>query len=484
MTLKSILFALLLACLAPLVHAQTLSADLLAEADIVVDPNGNGDYLTVQAGLDAVPDSSSDWTVVLLRNGVYEEKVILNHRKTKVILVGENVDSTIITHDDYGDLMLPGGHTFSTYTFRADPHDFQAYNLTFANPATAGQAVAFHSNGDRQILFHCKLLGYQDTYFDNFRTRRYVKDCFIEGAVDYIFGFGVTLFDSCQLNTTDNGYITAAATPEHYEFGYVFRNCYLTSPGRWQRFYLGRPWFPYANTAFLQSWFSRSVIPAGWQEWGGRSATCLYREYQNRGLGARLDFRVEWSRQMDSIEAQRYVIDTIFAAANFPSDLGPAVDSTELWSMRQRFADAGYPERADTILYAGRDSWPSYPTDDWSPQFYAPIYDLIRSYTTPFVDSIQTSTTNLAVPKGPAASLQLYRPAQGGLILHNAAPLRGPALLTLRDLSGRAVWQHRLPPLSPGRQTLPTEALSLPPGLYLYQIETQDQVSTGKILWP
>jgi len=371
------------------VGAQSLSEELIQQADIIVDINGSGDYTTVQEGINAIPDYNDQWLVLLVKKGIYHEKVILNYKKTKVILVGEDVDSTIITHDDYGDKMLPGGHTFSTYTFRADPNDFQAYNITFENPTRLGQGVAYHSNGDRQILNHCRLIGYQDTYFDNFRTRRYMNDCFIEGRTDYIFGFGVTLFDSCQIHMVEaGGYMTAAATPEYYEFGYVFRDCRLTSAPKVANFTLGRPWFPYSNTLFYECWEPATLSSVGWTDWDGRGATCIYTEYNCFGPGSDISNRVSFSRQLDPSLASRYNIDTILAASNFPSDMGELVDSMELWSMRNRFEESGYADRADTILYAGRDYYPEYPTDDWSPVYYEPIYSIIKNYTVPFMDSI------------------------------------------------------------------------------------------------
>jgi pectinesterase len=376
-------------------HAQSLSEELIQQADIIVDISGNGDYTSVQEGINAIPDDNDQWLVLLVKKGIYHEKVILNYKKTKVILVGEDVDSTIITHDDWGDKMLVdgdparGGHTFSTYTFRADPHDFQAYNITFENPTRQGQGVAYHSNGDRQILHHCRLIGYQDTYFDNFRTRRYIQDCFIEGKTDYIFGFGVTLFDSCQIHMVETGgYMTAAATPEHYEFGYVFKDCRLTAAPGVGGFYLGRPWFPYSNTLFYECWEPESLAPTGWGTWSGRESTCIYREYNCFGPGSDTANRVDFGRQLDPSLAPRYLTDTILAASNFPSDMGELVDSVELWSMRNRFEESGYVARADTVLYAGRDTFPEYPTEDWSPEFYEPIHSVLTKYTVPFMDSI------------------------------------------------------------------------------------------------
>jgi pectinesterase len=482
-TLKS--FGLiLLSCLMGMVQAQTLSSEVTAIADIVVDIQGGGDYVSIQAAFDALPDSSDEWTVVFVKKGIYAEKVILNHMKTKVILVGEDVDSTIITNDNYGDQMLPGGHTFSTYTFRADPHDFQAYNITFENPSRQGQAVAFHSNGDRQILHHCKMLGYQDTYFDNFRTRRYINDCYIEGAVDYIFGFGVTLFDSCQIHTIDDGYITAASTPQYYEFGYVFKDCWLTSKSTGSPdIYLGRPWFPYSNTIFFECWQTEDIFSVGWARWDGREQTCLYAEYNCSGPGFRPDRRVAFSEQLDPALAPRYQIDTIFAASNFPSDLGPEVDSIELWSMRDRFDASGYAQRADTILYAGRDFWPEYPTDDWSPVFYAPVHQVIKAYTQPFGASVDTSSAVSIRRPVRSPSVSVLSPVQDWLIVSTSTPLPTGAKLVLYDLNGRQLLSQPLDNLSPGMHKVSIQSLGLTPGYYVYQLQAASGlVASGKLL--
>ncbi len=259
--LYQMIVALLFATLS--LGAQSIFDQLAGKIDIVVDINGSGDFTTVQEAIDSVPDNTDTWKVIFVKKGFYYEKVVLDTAKRKVILVGEDVYQTVITFDDnagvYKDT-LGNGHTFSTYTFRADAADFQAYNLTFRNnsyetrPTGDQQGVAFHGNGDRQILYHCRLLGNQDTYFDNIRQRRYIKDCFIEGGVDFIFGFGVTLFDSCQIHTNrTGGHVTAASTPQYYEFGYVFKNCRLTKGISASGFDLGRPWFDWANTVFMNA---------------------------------------------------------------------------------------------------------------------------------------------------------------------------------------------------------------------------------------
>ncbi len=374
--------------------AQSIFEQLAGKIDWVVDINGTGDFTTVQEALDTVPDNNDTWKVIFVKKGVYYEKVVLAHTKTKVILVGEDAYQTIITYDDYANKVLPG-HTFSTYTFRADATDFQAYNITFECTAgDLGQGVAFHGHGDRQILYHCRLLGNQDTYFDNIRARRYIRDCFIEGGVDYIFGFGVTLFDSCQLHTNrSSGYVTAASTPQHYEFGYVFKNCRLTTGAGVSGFVLGRPWFDWANTVFYECWEPENLNPAGWSTWSGRENTCFYSEYNCFGPGSDTTNRIFFGKQLDPARAGRYVKDTIFAASNFPAQLGYEGDTTELMHIYRRFEASGYPERALIMLYGGLDTFPEYPTENWSPAFYSDVYEVIKNNTYRMMDSVNGEIT-------------------------------------------------------------------------------------------
>ncbi len=396
-TILSVSLFILLWIVSFSLKAQSIYDQLAGKIYAVVDTGGNGDYKTVAEAISSIPDNNDTWKVIFVRKGTYYEKIVLGYKKTHVILVGEDVDSTKITYSDYASLYdnaIQHGHTFSTYTFRADANDFQAYNITFECTAgTKGQGVAFHSNGDHQILYHCRLLGYQDTYFDNFRTRRYIKDCFIEGAVDYIFGWGVTLFDSCQIHTSAAGYISAAATPQYYEFGYVFKDCRLTTGLGISSVSLGRPWFDWSNICYFQCWEPQGIIPGGWTTWSEREKTCIYREFDCFGPGSDTTNRVYFGKQLDPAKAPRYNIDTIFAASNFPTYLGYDGDTAELMFLFRRFQNSGYPERADTILYAGRDHYPTYPTDNWSPVFYDTVYQVIKNSTYRMMDSINGKIT-------------------------------------------------------------------------------------------
>ncbi len=55
-----------------------------------------------------------------------------------------------------------------------------------------GQAVACFVSADRAFFKNCRFLGYQDTlYTYGKHSRQYYEDCYIEGTVDFIFGWSV-----------------------------------------------------------------------------------------------------------------------------------------------------------------------------------------------------------------------------------------------------------------------------------------------------
>src|SRR5690606_40242458 len=65
---------------------------------------------------------------------------------------------------------------------------------------------------------------------------------------------GISVFDQCIIHSLRKGYITAASTPMENDFGFVFKNCKLTGAKEATEVYLGRPWRPYAHTAFINTW--------------------------------------------------------------------------------------------------------------------------------------------------------------------------------------------------------------------------------------
>src|SRR5919112_1106786 len=89
----------LFSCVLLLMISTTLHAQI--KYDFVVAKDGSGNFKTVQEAIDAVPDFRKKETTIFIKNGVYKEKLILAECKTLITFIGENVDSTIITYDDY-----------------------------------------------------------------------------------------------------------------------------------------------------------------------------------------------------------------------------------------------------------------------------------------------------------------------------------------------------------------------------------------------
>ena len=285
--------------------------------DYVVDPDGNGDYGSVQAAIDGAQSFPADRITILLREGVYDEKVTVHAWNPRIALIGESREGTIITHGDHFDGIDRGPNsTFFTYTMRVQGNDFRARNLTVRNDAgRVGQAVAFHVEATRAKLENCRFVGNQDTlYAAGEGARQYFEGCHVEGTTDFVFGNATAVFEGCRLHSKANSYVTAAATPESEPFGYVFSDCTLTAEPDVTEAYLGRPWRDHARTAFVRSYMGAHVHPAGWHNWSRPEAesTVEYAEYDSRGPGAAdADERAAWSRELTASEAADYAKENV-----------------------------------------------------------------------------------------------------------------------------------------------------------------------------
>ncbi|MHA4845516.1 pectinesterase family protein, partial [Flavitalea antarctica] len=62
--------------------------------NIIVSPDGKGDYRSIQAAINSLPDSSAVTRTIHIRNGIYNEKIYLE--KHNVILKGQDREKTII----------------------------------------------------------------------------------------------------------------------------------------------------------------------------------------------------------------------------------------------------------------------------------------------------------------------------------------------------------------------------------------------------
>ena len=290
-----------------------------AQKRIVVAADGSGDYKTVQQAINAAPNNSTTPIEILVKKGIYKEKIVVSSNKTEIHLVGEDVMNTVLTYDDFATKKDSTGKalgTSRTASFYIYGSGFTARNITFENSAgPVGQAVAVYVIGDRVCFVNCRLLGFQDTLYTNGHgTREYYKNCYIEGTTDYIFGSATALFEGCELYCKKGGsYLTAASTLDTTAYGYVFIKCKIDGNAPEGMYSLGRPWRPYAKVAYLYCDLSNIIKPEGWDNWHGTESfkTAYYAEYKNTGAGAKTGQRVDWSHQLTDAEAKQYTTQQI-----------------------------------------------------------------------------------------------------------------------------------------------------------------------------
>lgn len=288
---------------------------------ITVAKDGSGDFSSVQAALNAVPLSNKKQFAILIKKGVYKEKLKLDSSKNFVTLIGEDKFNTVLTYDDHTGKISPTGDTINTRTswsFFLKADNFTARNITFQNDAgfTAGQAVAMEADGDKIIFTNCRFIGNQDVLFTNSeRSRQYYEHCYIEGTTDFIFGSATVWFEECHIHSKKNSHITAASTPADKKFGYIFNDCILTGDTSLHNVSLGRPWRPYASVVYMRCFIGEHIKPEGWSNWNntGNYKTTRYAEYRNYGPAADPAKRVRWARQLTDEEAKIITVKNIFS---------------------------------------------------------------------------------------------------------------------------------------------------------------------------
>lgn len=317
---------------------STLTFSQNFSPDIVVDINGSGDFISLQAAFDATPSGIP--TIIYVKRGLYnQEKLIVPADKTNITLIGESREETIISYDIYNcndgdDGLCPDNkvalwssnsdlvRTAATLTIQAN--DFRAENITIQNTAAPiGQAQALTLRADRNVFVNCNIKAYQDTiyFWTDETSRAYFETCVIEGRTDYIYGRGIGFFNECEIRSYGGGWITAPSSTINQDYGFVFYKCDLTykdnSPrngddGALIRF--GRPWHEFPKVAWLYCNITDKIHPEGWgdkwnMDYSDTSTELHLYEWQNTGAGADMSGRANWAglRAMaDQNEADLY----------------------------------------------------------------------------------------------------------------------------------------------------------------------------------
>jgi pectinesterase len=221
--------------------------------DFTVAADGSGTHTTVQAALSAVTGSARRY--ILIKPGTYRE-VVTYSGSTPLTMYGASTDATqvVIVHN-----MSASQGASQTMTARSN--GFQIMNLTlsndFATPATGTniQALALLTTGDKIVLQNVRLHGFQDTLqlqspSATTVVRVYIKDSYIEGDTDYIYGNATVVIDGSTIQYlssrrgTGAGVILAPSTSVANNLGFLIIRCNFTADAAAPKNvnHLGRSW--------------------------------------------------------------------------------------------------------------------------------------------------------------------------------------------------------------------------------------------------
>ncbi|KAI3927437.1 hypothetical protein MKW92_044427 [Papaver armeniacum] len=266
---------------------------------------GHANYRTIGAAVRMAPSFSLQRYVIKIKAGIYNESVEIPREKSNIMLVGDGMDSTIITGCKN---FLEGSSTFKSATLTVIGARFLARDLTVIN--TSGpekqQAVAVRVTSD-SAFYKCNFASFQDTLYVH-SLRQFYRECTIQGTVDFIFGNAAAIFQNCLILVRkpiagQKNMITAQGREDpNQNTGISLQNCTIEAApdlilaGRSSYTFLGRPWRNHSRTMVMKSYLGDLIHPEGWYEWNQYSTldTVEYIEYMNVGPGSDTRHRVTW----------------------------------------------------------------------------------------------------------------------------------------------------------------------------------------------
>jgi pectinesterase len=293
---------------------------------VVVSADGTADFPTIQRAVDHAPLEGNGRLEIAIRPGVYRERVKIPQDRPRVSLIGlgDDPSAVVIT---FSMSALAAGGTFFSAVVEVQSEGFEASNLTIQNSFGPGsQAVALTVYSDRAIVHDVRLLGWQDTLYAA-AGRQYYNKCYIEGAVDFIFGDASAVFENSEIRSVGDGFIAAESrkTPDGAQ-GFVVNKCKLTqgpaqgsTPAKVEKgVFLGRPWRPYSRVVYLDCWMDKHIRAEGWDNWSdaANEKTAWFGEYHSTGPGANAGARAKWAHELTEKEAAAFQTDKFLAGAD------------------------------------------------------------------------------------------------------------------------------------------------------------------------
>lgn len=192
--------------------------------EIIVSADGKGEFKTIQAAINSLPDSSATPRRIMIKNGIYKEKLFIT--KHNIIFEGEDRDKTIITQDIARDeWRCDHKDDWGVATINLNGNDITLKNLTVANDygfnnkesrtvGCAADSITHQkviTNGGHQMALRSMKSTRLQAINCHFRAFAgdtvspwnlidgmfYFKDCIMEGGVDFFCPRGWSFAEHC-----------------------------------------------------------------------------------------------------------------------------------------------------------------------------------------------------------------------------------------------------------------------------------------------
>ncbi|URZ02183.1 pectinesterase family protein [Clostridium felsineum] len=303
-------------------------------------PNGVSTFKNITSAINYLnihkPTSESTRAVINIKAGTYKEKIDL--KVPYVTFNGDSKGITKLTFNASNKTVNPQDPNKGTYgsgncaALIVEGKDFKANNMTFENSYLKDngidtQAACVQVQGDRATFQNCKFYSGQDVLNLNY-NRSYFKNCYIEGAVDSVWGLrSIAVFENCTLNEIKDGAAYTAFGDKGCKV--LLDKCKFTSNinkqvvqaitkvGGDSRRYskvtgvlFGRTWYPSLEVCIKNSVVTSPLLPKAWTNMKSDAIdpSCQLLEYKNiDGNGKLLNTsHRNASRQLSDKEAVDY----------------------------------------------------------------------------------------------------------------------------------------------------------------------------------
>jgi pectinesterase len=226
---------------------------------MTVAADGSGDFKTVQQAVASVPKNNRERIVILIKDGVYNEKVRVD--AACVTLRGQSRNGARIEFAQLSDDFTAKPDDIGRAVVNVNGDDFVVENLTVRNTAgvVGPHSFAVYGTGDRTVIVDCDVLSEGADTVSLWRGedgRYYHARCNFRGAVDFVCPRGWCFIRDSSFFETKNTAALWHDGSKGRDMKFVLRGCTFDGVDGWN---LARHHHD-AQFFLLDCTFSKSMI--------------------------------------------------------------------------------------------------------------------------------------------------------------------------------------------------------------------------------